>query len=466
MVEDMGELLIQNGHVLRLDAHNTVDSPGWVLIQRDRIEAVGGGPPPAELAAGATRTLDATHKVVLPGMVNGHTHLSQTFVRGLADDKLLLDWLRGVIWPIQAAMTPEDVRLASLLGLVENLRCGVTSVVQHHKITTSPAHVDAAAQAASQVGVRMLLARGWVDLGAGAEPPEVSIAQVSRLLREWQGAAEGRITIGFGPMAPWRCSDATMQRTVGLAREWGIQTHLHVAEAQEEITLLRDRTGKRHVEWLASLGALGPDVHLVHSVWVDDGELDLIAEAGAVVVHCPVSNMYLASGVAPVRKMLDRGIAVALGTDGPGSENSQDLLEALKIAALLAKVSSGDATALLPLEVLHMATMNGARLLGRSDLGQLVPGAKADITIVDLNNARTMPVHRPESALVYNSTGPDVHTAIVDGQVLLDAGRVTMLDEAMLLQECREAAGQLMARAGVEQRQGGRTGGSGSRREG
>jgi 5-methylthioadenosine/S-adenosylhomocysteine deaminase len=360
-----------------------------------------------------------------------------------------LAWLKQIMWPIQAAITPEDMRLASLLGLVENLRCGVTAVVQHHKIATTPAHVDAAAQAAEQVGVRMVLARGWVDLGDSGESPDAIITDMGRLREQWQGAAGGRITVGFGPLAPWRCSDATMRRTVALAREWGVPTHIHVAETQEEIEMLRERTGLRHVEWLHSLDALGPDVHLVHSVWVNDAELDLIARSGAVVVHCPVSNMYLASGVAPVRKMLERGIPVALGSDGPGSQNSQDMLESLKVAALLAKVSTGDANAVLPLDVLRMATTDGALLLGRVDLGRLVPGAKADITVVDLDNARCMPVHHPESALVYNATGPDVHTVIVDGQILLDAGCPTMLDGTSLLEECRQAAGRLMERAGV-----------------
>jgi 5-methylthioadenosine/S-adenosylhomocysteine deaminase len=160
--------------------------------------------------------------------------------------------------------------------------------------------------------------------------------------------------------------------------------------------------------------------------------------------------MYLASGVAPVRKMLDHGISVALATDGSGSENSQDMLETLKIAALLAKVSSGDANALLPLDVLRMATVAGARLFGREDLGQITPQAAADLTLVNLDNARCMPVHLPDSALVFNASGPDVHTVIVDGQVLLDAGRVVLLDEAALLDECRSAARSLLRRAGVE----------------
>jgi 5-methylthioadenosine/S-adenosylhomocysteine deaminase len=447
--QNMTTLLIQNGSVLTMDGAGTAHVPGWVWVEGERVAAVSAGSPPVDLAIRAERVIDAHHMAVLPGLVNGHTHLSQTFVRGLADDKPLLAWLKQIMWPIQAQFTPEDMRLASLLGLVENLRCGVTAVVQHHKITHSPVHVDAAAEAAEAIGLRLVLARGWVDLGSSCESMEEIVREMARLHERWHEAAGGRISVGFGPLAPWRCSDETMRCTVALAREWGLPTHLHVAETQDEIDLLRQRTGLRHIEWLHALDALGPDVHLVHSIWLDKHELDLVAASGSVVVHCPVSNMYLASGVAAVCEMLARGIPVALGTDGPGSQNSQDMLESLKIAALLAKVSTGDANAVLPLDLVRMATVDGARLLGRDDVGRIVPGARADLTLVDLNNARSMPVHRPESALVYNAVGPDVHTVIVDGRVLLDAGRVTVLDEAALLEECRQAARDLLRRAGV-----------------
>jgi 5-methylthioadenosine/S-adenosylhomocysteine deaminase len=446
----MTGLLIQNGSVLTMDKANTSHTPGWVWVEGERVTGVGAGSPPADLAAQAERVIDATHMAVLPGMVNGHTHLSQTFVRGLADDKPLIAWLKQIMWPIQGAITPQDMRLASLLGLVENLRCGATAVVQHHKITHTPAHVAAAAEAAEAVGLRMLLARAWVDLGDAGEPPAEIIESVARLRERWQGAAGGRITVGFGPLAPWRCSDETTRRTVELARGWGLPTHMHVAEAQDEIDMLFERTGLRHVEWLHSLGALGPDVHLVHGVWLEEHELDLVAASGSIVVHCPVSNMYLASGVPAVCAMLARGIPVALATDGPGSQNSQDMLESLKVAALLAKTETGDANAMEPLDLLRMATVGGARLFGRDDIGRIVPGALADLTVVDLNNARSMPVHRPESALVYNASGPDVHTVLVEGRILLDAGQVTVLDEAALLEECRQAARDLLRRADVE----------------
>jgi 5-methylthioadenosine/S-adenosylhomocysteine deaminase len=440
--------LIHNGAILTMDAPNTTFDPGWLWVEGETIGAVGAGEPPAALLSRAGRVIDATHMAVLPGLVNGHTHLSQTFMRGLGDDKPLLDWLKQVMWPLQAAMSAAEMHLAALLGLVENLHCGVTGVGQHHKITTSPAHTDAAARAAQVVGLRMRLSRGWVDVGSGSESPESIISEMARLREQWHG--QGRLTVAFGPMAAWRCSDDTMRRTVALARQWGLTTHIHVAEAAGEIELMRQRNGLRHIEWLDALGVMGPDLQLVHCVQIDAAEIDLIARSGAAVVHCPTSNMYLASGIAPVRAMLDAGIPVALGTDGSASHNSQDVLETMKTAALLAKVGTGNAMALLPPDVLRMVTSVGAGLLGQPGVtGRLVPGGKADVTLIDLNNARSMPVHSPASAVVYNAVGPDVHTVLVDGQILLEAGRVTALDEAALLAECRDAAKRLLKRAGV-----------------
>ncbi len=418
---------------------------------------------------------------VLPGLTNGHTHFSQTFLRGLADDRPLLRWLKEIIWPAQANMTPGDLYLAAKLGLVENLRCGVTTVVQHHKLPGRE-HVDAVARAAADVGVRMLLARGWVDLGASGEPLDTILAEMAWLHDTWDGKNGDRIRIGFGPLAPWRCSDQAMRETVALARSWGVPTHIHVAEARDEIEMMLARCGRRHIEWLADLDCLGPDLQLVHVVHVTGGELDLIAESGATVVHCPTSNMYLASGAAPVHEMLypseerrvRRPIPVALGTDGSGSNNSQDLLECAKIGALLAKHATGDAQALLPADLVRMITVEGARLwerpvasppvvtgipaegapvAGGVTSGRLAAGWPAgwpaDVTLVNLNNARCQPVNSVASALVYNASGADAHTVIVDGQILLDAGRVTVLDEEALLQACREAAGALMRRAGI-----------------
>lgn len=456
---NQGIVLISNGTLLSHDGACLSESVGWLTIEGERISAMGFGDAPDGWWQRADRVIDARHMAVLPGLVNGHTHLSQTFMRGLADDRPLLRWLREVIWPLQSAMTPEDLYLAAKLGLIENLRCGAATVVQHHKLPGRE-HVAAVVQAAADVGSRLVFARGWVDMGPTGEPLDRILADL-----EWlRNLLPSTIHIASGPLAPWRCSDDAMRQVTALVRSWGAATHIHVAEAQDEIDLMRQRCGKGHIEWLSDLGCLGPDTQLVHAVHVTDAELDLIAESGAAVVHCPTSNMYLASGTAPVRKMLERGIPLALGTDGSGSNNSQDLLECAKIAALLAKHATGNAQALLPADLVKMLTVDGARLwdgvaggkggerAGETPApprGRLSPGAPADLTIVNLDNARCQPVHSAASALVYNASGADVHTVIVDGEILLDAGRVTRLDETALLEACRRAAADLMRRAGV-----------------
>ncbi len=450
--------LIENGAVLTLAGEPpAILDPGYVLIREDRIAAVGAGRPATEVRAAADQIIDATHMAVLPGLVNAHTHLFQTFIRGLADDKTLLPWLKAAIWPVGAAMGAEEAYLAGLLGLVENIRSGATAVIDNQYLH-SDADTDAAfCRAARDAGCRFTIARGWADHDyhpVFQETPEQVIAAMTALYEGWHGAADGRIRVAFGPLIPWGCSEATLQRTVALARQWGVATHIHTAETREEVQMSLDATGLRHVHWLDRLGLLGPDVQLVHAVWVDDSEIERIAETGTLVVHCPVSNMYLASGIAPIVKMHRAGVPVALATDGPGSNNSQDMLETLKFTACLQKVGTLDATALLPQDVLTMACVHGARAVvgqvaNSPYAGRLAPGAVADVVLVDLNSPRMQPVWSVPSALVYNANGGDVDTVIVDGRVLMAAKRVVCLDEAALLDECRRAAKALLRRAGI-----------------
>ncbi|MCU0509174.1 MAG: amidohydrolase [Anaerolineae bacterium] len=449
----MSTILIENGAVVTVDDAQQVHNPGYVLVRDDRIAAVGPGAAPPELRAGADEVIDATLMAVMPGMVNAHTHLFQTFIRGLADDKPLLDWLKAAIWPVARCLTEEDAYLAAMLGLVENIRGGATSVIDHQYVHTEPGNDDGVFRAAEQSGVRFLNARGWADMNyhpAFMESPDRIVAEMARLRERWHGQADGRLRLEFGPLIPWGCSDATMLRTRALAAEWGMGTHVHIAETRAEIDMELASRGMRHVEWLQSLGALGPDVQLVHSVWLSDAEIDMVEASGAVIIHCPVSNMYLASGVARVPEMHRRGIPIALATDGPGSNNNQDMLEALKTTCLLHKVNTLDAMILLPEDAIWMACRGGARAFGQPELiGSLEPGKKADVVLVDLNTPLAMPAHKPVSALVYNLAARDVDTVIVDGKVLMRGKRITVVDEAALLKESAAACARLFERAGV-----------------
>ncbi len=446
-------ILIENGAVLPMAEPFQVLDPGYVAISGDRLVAVGAGQPPDQMRDQAGRIIDAANMAVLPGLVNAHTHLFQTFIRGLADDKTLLPWLAAAIWPVGQAMMAEEAYLAGMLGLVENIRSGATAVIDNQYLHADGMTDDAFCRAARDVGCRYLIARGWADRNyhpVFQETAEQVISAMTALYEAWHNAADGRVRVEFGPLIPWGCSESTMQRTVALARTWGVGTHIHTAETREEVQQSVDATGLRHVHWLDRLGVLGPDVQLVHSVWLDDSEIERVAETGTIVVNCPVSNMYLASGIAPVAKMLKHGITVALATDGPGSNNSQDMLEVLKFTACLQKVGTLDATALLPADVLKMACHNGARAFGQDDVGRLEAGLKADMVLVDLDSPRMQPVLSVPSALVYNANGGDVDTVIADGRLLMQDKQVVCVDEPALLEECRQAARRLLKRAGVK----------------
>jgi 5-methylthioadenosine/S-adenosylhomocysteine deaminase len=448
----MSTILIKNGTILTINDEKQIFKKGFVLIENDLIVDVGAGDPP-EAFENADQVLDATNMAVMPGMVNAHTHLFQSFIRGLADDKPLLEWLEAAIWPVAKALTPEEAYVAAMVGLMENIRGGATSVIDHQYIHTDPFNDDSVCQAAEETGVRFLLARGWADMNyhpTFMENQERIVSETTRLREKFEINGNGRIRVEFGPLIPWGCSDDTMCVTHKISEGWGSGTHIHVAETHTEVEMNLEARGSRHIEWLADIGVLGPHMQLVHSVWLEDFELDLVEKHNALVVHCPVSNMYLASGVARVPEMLERGITVALATDGPGSNNNQDMMEVLKTTALLHKVNTLNAMILLPEDVLDMACRGGSVAFGMPDqIGSLEKGKKADVVLVDLDTPMAMPVHKAASALVYNASNRDVDTVIVDGKILMKDKVILFTDEKAMLARARKVCGELFERAGV-----------------
>ncbi|NOX28435.1 MAG: amidohydrolase [Actinobacteria bacterium] len=451
-----GGILIEGAAVVTVDDDFTIIDPGWVHVVADRIEAVGAGSAPDAVRQSVGRIIDGHGSAVMPGMTNSHTHLFQTFFRGLADDKPLLEWLETCIWPGAVHLDRESAQLAAAVGLIENLRSGATSVIDHQYVHIDEEIDDGVCSAADQIGIRFLLASGWADRNynpALSESADTVIERSRRLRDRWHGHDNDRIRIELAPLIPWGCSDEAMRATVGEARSWGAGTHIHCAETSTEVDMNLDERGVRHIEWLEALGLLGPDFQLAHSVWLDDNELDLIAKHDAVVVHCPVSNMYLASGVARILDMRSRGITVALASDGPGSNNRQDMFETLKATVLLQKIHHLDAMALQPQDSLHMACRGGSRAFGTpTTTGSLEVGKKADLVVVDLESVFIAPVHRVPSALVFNATPADVSHVVVDGRILIDDGTVTMLDESALLAAAKTSATSVFTKAGVESR--------------
>lgn len=446
-------ILIENGAIITMDELASSYNPGYLLIKGNKIIDVNVGSAPEELRRSATQRIDARNMAVMPGMVNSHTHLFQSFIRGLADDKPLLEWLKTAIWPVAKVLNPEEAHLAALVGLIENIRGGSTSVIDHQYIHTDKNNDDAVCLAAESIGVRFLLARGWADMDyhpAFMETRDEIFGEMERLYRLWHGKNDDLIRVEFGPLIPWGCSDDTMLAAYQMSKTMGIGTHIHVAETKTEVEMNLQKRGMRHIEWLDSLGILGPDVQLVHSVWLDDGELKLVQQTGSVIIHCPVSNMYLASGAARINKMKQMGITIALATDGPGSNNNQDMLEVLKTTALLQKVVNLDAMALLPQDVLKMACRGGAAAMGQDKtIGVLEKGKKADVIIVDLDTPFAMPVHHPASALVYNVSGGSVDTVIINGKILMRSKQFLFIDEKAILAQAREKCSLLFERAGV-----------------
>lgn len=430
----MGTVLIENGSVLSREGWL---EPGYVWVVGERIEAVGPGKAPHEISDQAGEIISANFSAVLPGLVNAHTHLSQTFMRGLAAGRPLIAWLKELIWPLQNTISPEELHLAALLGLVENLRCGATEVVNHHKVITTTAHTDAVCRAATAVGLRTTLARAWSDRGENCESPAAILADLDRLFTLWHGV--DHLKIANGPIALWRCSADMLRSSRELAQRNSSFTHFHVSESLEEVRMSLEETGLRPVSWLDSIDVLGADTQVVHAVWVDENEIVLLAQAGAPVIHCPVSNAVLGSGIAPLAELQSQGVSVRLGTDGPASNDTQDIWESLKTALSFARIKTLDVTVLSPREALRLAM--GAEAL--------IPGAPADLIIVNLNHPRAMPVHNIESALALSTHGSDVDTVLVAGQVLMRNRQLLMLDEAALLAECRQAIYSLRKRAGL-----------------
>jgi 5-methylthioadenosine/S-adenosylhomocysteine deaminase len=449
----MAGKLFFNGTVLTMNPDNRVLKPGYVYIEDNVIREVGewrSDERLERLRAQCSFTFDAEGKVVIPGLINAHTHLFQTYMRGVSDHLPLAQWLREIIWPLSLVMEPEDFYLAALIGCLENLMSGATYVMDHHYIHTSPENTAGVLKAFMDSGIRGHLARGGSDLCGEhllRETGEHVFADTDALLDRWEGAAAGRIHIALGPLNLYACSLEFLEHAARYSQDRGLISHVHVAETSDQIEITRQKFGKRNLELLDEVGLLGDRTQVVHGIWLDDGELEVIRSRQATVVHCPVSNMYLASGVARVPEMRRLGINVALGTDGPGSNNCQDNLEVLKFTACLHKVNELDATLLPPMEVLRMATVNGARGMGRSDdLGSLEPGKKADLVVVDMLKPHISPVHRASSALVYNANGNDVELVMVDGQVVVEGGECVVVDEREILLRAQERVNILRAK--------------------
>ncbi|MFB6301284.1 MAG: amidohydrolase [Haloferacaceae archaeon] len=431
------DLVVAGGRVLRPDL--TVERAD-VLVDRARgtVDAVA---PDLTDASGAER-LDADGGLVIPGLVNAHAHVAMTLLRGYADDKPLDPWLREDIWPVEAALEPADVRAGAELGLLEMIRAGTTAFADMYF------HVAETAAAVEAAGLRAVLGYGAVAAGKDDEAAREEVETSAAVARDLDGAADGRITTAVMPHSLTTVDRDLLELAADLAREADVPLHYHANETATEVQPYTEE-GVRPLRWARDHGLLEPADFVAHCVHLDDEEIDLLAETGAAAVHCPASNMKLASGAAPVPDLLDAGATVALGTDGPASNNDLDPFDEARDAAMLAKHAAGDAAAVPAEAAVRMATAGGSEALGL-DAGRIDSGAAADLAVVDLEAAHLTPRHDLVSHLAYAARGSDVRHTICDGRVLMRDREVLPLDAAAVRERAAERARGLLARADVD----------------
>jgi len=408
-----------------------------VLVDQDSGDIVAVDDP-GEL--GGDDELDAGDGLVIPGPVNAHTHVAMTLLRGYADDKPLDAWLQEDIWPVEAELTAEDVRVGTRLGVLEMIRSGTTCFADMYF------NMSAVAEVVEETGMRAMLGYGAITVGQDDEAARQELQDSLAFAKEYDGAADGRISTAFKPHSLTTVGEEYYREFVPEANEAGLPIHFHANETEGEVDPLVDEHGERPLEYADDLGLLGADSFIAHGVHTDATEHELLAERGTTVVHCPASNMKLASGMAPVQDMLDAGVTVGLGTDGAASNNDLSMFDEMRDAAMLGKLAADDASAVDAPTVVEMATQGSATAIG-VDSGRIEPGANADLAVIDLDEPRLTPGHDLVSHLAYAVTGSDVRHTVCDGQVLMRDRTVLTLDEQQVVQDATEHARALVDRA-------------------
>lgn len=427
-------ILIKNAFIL--NPQNDINGKRDVLIKDDLIYKIE-----EDIADdNVDKIINAEDKILLPGFVNTHTHLSMTLFRGLADDLALDEWLNDNIWPMEANLNGNYCYIGALLGAVELIKSGTTTFSDMYF------YMEDVARAVEESGIRAALSYGMIDFG-DEEKRKAEIEQNMTLFKNCHDTADGRIRVFFGPHSPYTASEELLKEVRKLADENNIKIHIHVSETQKEIDDVSAEKGLRPFEYLDSIGFLGPDVVCAHSVWLSDEEIEIIKKHDVKISHNPCSNMKLASGIAPVSKLLENDICVAIGTDGASSNNNLDIIEELRTASLLQKVSTLDPKALNSDEALAIGTINGARALGWDDeIGTVEVGKKADLILVDKDHANMIPdSSKLSSNVIYSANGFNVDTTICNGQILMENRQLTTLDEQDIYKKAKKAIEELKA---------------------
>jgi 5-methylthioadenosine/S-adenosylhomocysteine deaminase len=436
-------LVVTNAIIVTMDAAGRVIQNGAVAV--DGADIVGVDTTDAiRKQFRSVDTIDAGGQIVMPGLVNTHTHAPMVIFRGLADDLALMDWLNKYIFPAEAkTVSPEMVRAGTRLAVLEMIQSGTTTYADMYYFEEEIARETRAA------GLRAVLGQTIIQFPVpDAKTPADSLARAEKFIQEFKG--DPLITPAVAPHAMYTLDGPTLRAARDLARRTGVPTIIHLAETRDEVMTAQERFKSSPVSYLDNLGFLGPGVIAAHGVWVSDADIAVLKAREVGVSHNPESNMKLASGTAPVTAYLRAGVALGLGTDGAASNNDLDMFEAMRVASLLHKLQTMDPRVVTAKTALEMGTIGGARALGmEKHIGSLERGKRADLIVVSARNARHTPMYDPLSHLVYVANGDDVQTTIVNGKVLMRDRKVLTLDERAVLTDARAWMAKVRSAVGL-----------------
>ncbi len=423
-------ILIENGTIVA----NKIEKCS-ILIENDEIVEISD----KISSSNVDEVIDATGKLIIPGLVNTHTHLSMTLMRGLADDIPLDTWLNNHIWPVESKLEGKHCYAGALLACTEMIKSGTTCFNDMYFF------MDHVAKAAEKAGIRGMISHGMIDFG-DEEKRKLEFKESIRLIKKCHNTADGKIKVAFGPHAPYTCSQELLEKVKMEADRYDVRIHIHVSETQKEVADILEIHNKSPFEYLDEIGFLGDNVTAAHAVWLNESEMKIIKDNNVKLSHNPSSNMKLASGIAPVSKLVNDDVCVSIGTDGAASNNNMDLFEEMKTAALLQKVNTMDPTVMPADQIFKMATIDGARTLGlENDIGTIEVGKKADLVLLNIKTPQLTPFRNPISHVVYAANGRNVDTVICNGEILMRNKKLLILDEAQIIELAENASQDLLS---------------------
>lgn len=446
----MGTILIKNGTIVTMNKDRDIFI-GDILIEDNKLKKVS-----KNIDTQGDKVINADGKIVIPGLIQTHIHLTQTLFRGQADDLELMDWLKERVWPLEGNHTAESNYISAKLGIAELIKGGTTSIIDMETVK----HTEEAIKAIYESGFRALVGKCMMDYGEGVEPKlmentDESIEESVRLLKKWHGASNNRIQYAFAPRFVVSCTEEMLIKVRDLAKKYDVMIHTHASENRGEIDLVEKDRGMRNVVYLHKLGLTGEKLILAHCIWINDEEMKIIAKTGTKVSHCPNSNLKLASGIAKIPELIKMGANVSIAADGAPCNNNLDIFEEMRSAALIQKARLLSPTVMPAETVFELATLGGAKAMCMEDkLGSIEEGKLADIVIINLNKLHSTPSKEVGiiSQLVYSAHSNDVETTIIDGRIVMEDRKLLTLNEDKIIRDANRIIKKQVKSANIRKR--------------